>query len=96
MESALESPAPRLIEYPADLSECSSMQYGGRRLLYLCSGEGDGSPFIVVLGFSSSQKHDIVPKELIEPVPAQGRMAVNEAVLGDVAPEYSKAHVFFL
>jgi hypothetical protein len=94
MESAL---APRrLIEYPADLSGCTSVPYEGRNLLFLCSHEPGSSPFVVVLGYFSGQKEDVVTKDLIEPVAEPARRRVGEAVSDRVPKEYSNAQIFFL
>jgi hypothetical protein len=95
MESALAPAAPRLIEYPADLSGCSSLSFEGRNLLYLCSHESGSSPFIVVLGYFSGQKEDIITKDLIEPVAEPGRRSAKEAISRQLPGEYSGAHVFF-
>lgn len=94
MESALSASA-RLIEYPADLSGCSSVDIGGRQLLYLCS-HGNGKPFVVVLGFFSGQKEDFVTKDLIEPVAEEGRQSMGEIVAKTLSDEYRDAHIFFL
>ena len=96
MESTLASTAPRLIEYPADLSGCSSLPYEGRNLLFLCSHETGSSPFVVVLGFFSGQKEDVVTKDLIEPVADANRRHVSDVVSKQIANEYSGAHIFFL
>jgi hypothetical protein len=96
MESTLASTAPRLIEYPADLSGCSSLPYEGRNLLFLCSHESGSSPFVVVLGFFSGQKEDVVTKDLIEPVAGASRSRVSDAVSKQISKEYSRAHIFFL
>ena len=96
MESALESTAPRLIEYPADLSGCSFLSYDGRELLYLCSHENGSTRFIVILGFFSGQKQDVITKDLIEPVSEPKRPAVGEAISKAAPSEYSTAQIFFL
>jgi hypothetical protein len=96
MESALASTGPRLIEYPADLSGCSSFAHKGRNLLYLCSHEAGNTPFVVVLGYFSGQKEDIVTKDLIEAVSESGRREVTEAVSKHISKDYSNAHIFFL
>ena len=96
MESTLASTAPRLIEYPADLSGCVSLPYEGRTLLFLCSHETESSPFVVVLGFFSGQKQDVITKDLIEPVAEANRRRVSDAVSGHISNEYSGAHIFFL
>ena len=96
MESALAPTTPRLIEYPADLSGCSSLSFEGRNLLYLCSHESGSNPFIVVLGYFSGQKEDVVTKDLIEPVAESGRRNAKEAISGQVSSDYSGAHIFFL
>jgi hypothetical protein len=93
MESALE--ATRLIEYPADLSGCVSVGVGDRQLLYLCS-HGNGRPFVVVLGFFSGQKQDIVTKDLIEPVAEESRQSMGEIVANTLTDEHRNAHIFFL
>jgi hypothetical protein len=68
MESSVATKT-HLIEYPDDLSECNSIEFGGRQLLYLCSiGTSGKSPFVVVLGFFSGQKEDFITKDVIEPV----------------------------
>lgn len=93
MESAL---APtRLIEYPSDLSGCSSVGVGDRQLLYLCSSENNKS-FVVVLGFFSGQKEDVVTKDLIEPVPEESRHSLGEIVANTLSDEQRGAHIFFL
>ena len=94
MESALE--VTRLIEYPADLSGCTVFSYGGRQLLYLCTNEVGSTPFVVVLGFFSGQKEDIVTKDLIEPIAQENRRKISEVVQKLVSAEYSDAHIFFL
>jgi hypothetical protein len=96
MESALAPTRPRLIEYPADLSGCSSLLFHGRNLLYLCSHEDGSSPFIVVLGYFSGQKEDVVTKDLIEPVSESGRKSASDAISHQVPAEYSGAHILFL
>ena len=96
MESSLASTTPRLIEYPSDLSECTSIQYEGRNLLFLCSHENGSNPFIVVLGYFSGQKEDVVTKDLIEPVAESNRRRVSDAIGKQISQEYSGAHIFFL
>jgi hypothetical protein len=96
MESALAPAAPRLIEYPADLSACTTLSYQGRDLLYLCSHELGSDPFIVVLGYFSGQKEDIITKDLIEPISDLNRGPAAEAISKQVPLEYSRAHIFFL
>lgn len=96
MESALASTAPRVIECPADLSGCSSLQFEGRNLLFACSHEDGSIPFVVVLGFFCGQKEDVITKDLIEPVAEHARQRVSEAVSRNVLTPYSKAHIFFL
>jgi hypothetical protein len=96
MESTLAPTTPRLIEYPADLSACRSLSFQGRNLLYLCSHEIGSSPFIVVLGYFSGQKEDVVTKDLIEPVAESGRRSASEAVSRQIADEYSGANILFL
>ncbi len=95
MESALASRSPHLIEYPADLSGCSTIPHGGRELLYLCSNAGS-THFVVVLGYFSGQKKDVITKDLIEPVAESERGKVSREVSKAVPAEYSSAHVFFL
>ena len=92
MESAL---APRLIEYPADLSGCNSIGLGDRQLLYLCTQQGT-SAFVVVLGFFSGQKEDFITKDLIEPVGEDRKTSIGEIVTKLVSAEYPNPHVFFL
>jgi hypothetical protein len=94
MESALAA-SPRLIEYPSDLSECSSVGVGDRQLLYLCS-HGNGKPFVVVLGFFSGQKEDLVTKDLLEPVAEDSKQAMDELVANTLSDEHRSAHIFFL
>jgi hypothetical protein len=94
MESTLAA-STRLIEYPADLSGCSSVGVGDRQLLYLCS-HGNGKPFVVVLGFFSGQKEDIIAKDLIEPVAEQVRSQIGEIVANTLSEEHAKAQIFFL
>ena len=96
MESSLASATPRLIEYPSDLTGCTSLQYEGRNLLFLCSHEKGSSPFVVVLGYFSGQKEDVVTKDLIEPVAESSRRRVSDAIGRQIPKEYSGAHVFFL
>ena len=96
MESALASTTPRLIEYPADLSGCSSVPFRGRNLLYLCSRGAGGRPFIVVLGYYSGQKEDVVTKDLIEPVAESGRNSASEAISRGAPGDFAGAHIFFL
>lgn len=93
MESALE--VTRLIEYPADLSGCTSVGVGNRQLLYLCS-HGNGKSFVVVLGFFSGQKEDIIAKDLIEPVSEENKRSMGEIVANTLPDEYRGAHIFFL
>ena len=87
---------PRMIEYPSDLSGCTSMTYEGRNLLFICSHETESSTFVVVLGYFSGQKEDVVTKDLIEPISESSRRSVGEAVLRQVSQEFSGAHIFFL
>lgn len=86
----------RLIEYPSDLSGCSIISYGGRKLLYICSAEAGSTPFIVVLGFLCGQKQDIVTKDLIEPILEASRHDVADTVARSAPPECAGAQVFFL
>lgn len=93
----MENPiATRLIEYPSDLSECNSLRLGDKQLLYLCSKTQHGSAFIVILGFFSCQKEDIVTKDLIEPVKKDDRNQVENAVRLSVNAFYSTGSLFFL
>lgn len=94
MESALAA-STRLIEYPSDLSGCSIIGIGDRQLLYLCS-HGNGKPFVVVLGFFSGQKEDIITKDLIEPVAEESRHRIGEIVASSLFKEYQNAQIFFL
>lgn len=94
MESALAT-STRLIEYPADLSGCNSVGVGDRQLLYLCS-HGKGRPFVVVLGFFSGQKEDIVTKDLIEPVAEESKESMGTIVKNTLLVEHKGAHIFFL
>jgi len=96
MESALASTSPHLIEYPADLSGCSTLSYGGRELLYVCSHEAGSTHFVVVLGYFSGQKQDVITKDLIEPVAESDRGNVGGEISKAVPAEYSSAHIFFL
>ncbi len=96
MESALASTGPRLIEYPSDLSGCSFLSYGGKRLLYLCSHEAGSEPFVVILGFLLGQKQDVVTKDLIEPVASDQKRQIGQVVLRLVSEEYANAHIMFL
>ena len=96
MESALVPATKRMIECPADLSGCSSINFDGRSLLYACSHDEGSSPFIVVLGFFCGQKEDIVTKDLIEPVAESAKLKAAEAVTANVPSQYSGAHVYFL
>jgi hypothetical protein len=86
----------RLIEYPSDLSGCDAIELGGKRLLYMCSRSDGGTPFVVVLGFYAGQREDFVTKDLIEPIGDEDHHAVKEALSSSLAPEYAKAHMFFL
>ena len=94
MESTLAS-SSRLIEYPADLSGCSSVGVGNRQLLYLCS-HGNGKPFVVVLGFFSGQKEDVIAKDLIEPVAEDDRNQIGEIVVNTLSDEHAQAQIFYL
>lgn len=94
MESALAA-STRLIEYPSDLSGCSSVGVEGRQLLYLCS-HGNGKPFVVVLGFFSGQKEDVVTKDLIEPVAEERKHSMSKIVANMLSDEHKDAHIFFL
>ena len=94
MESTLAS-SSRLIEYPADLSGCSSVGVGNRQLLYLCS-HGNGKPFVVVLGFFSGQKEDVIAKDLIEPVAEDDRNQIGEIVANTLSDEHAQAQIFYL
>ena len=94
MESTLAS-SSRLIEYPADLSGCSSVGVGNRQLLYLCS-HGNGKPFVVVLGFFSGQKEDVIAKDLIEPVAEDDRNQIGEIVANTLTDEHAHAQIFYL
>lgn len=96
MESSLTTTTPRLIEYPSDLSGCTSLPYDGRNLLFLCSHENGSSPFVVVLGYFSGQKEDFVTKDLIEPVAESSRRRVSDAIAQQTSKEYPGAHIFFL
>jgi hypothetical protein len=87
--------ATRLIEYPADLSGCSSAGIDGRQLLYLCS-HGNGRPFVVVLGFFSGQKEDFITKDLIEPVAEESRHRISAIVSDLLFQEHLGAPIFFL
>jgi hypothetical protein len=94
MESALAA-STRLIEYPADLSGCSIIGVGERQLLYLCT-HGNSKPFVVVLGFFSGQKEDIITKDLIEPVAEDSRRRIGDIVASSLFKEYQNAQIFFL
>jgi hypothetical protein len=104
MESALASTATttaaaaaaRLIEYPDDPSGCNFLSYDGRQLLYLSSQEADSMPFVVVLGFFSGKKKDVITKDLIEPVAQECRRQISELFAKLMPEEYSNAHIFFL
>ena len=93
MESALS--ATRTIEYPTDLSGCSIIGVGDRQLLYLCT-KGNGKPFVVVLGFFSGQKEDIITKDLIEPVAEENKRRIADIVASSLFNEYQNAQIFFL
>ena len=87
----------RLIEYPSDLPGCSKVLLGGRQLLYICSRrEEDGTPFVVVLGFFSGQKEDIVTKDLIEPIGDGDKTTVEQVVRSSAGATYSASNFFFL
>ncbi len=94
MESALAA-STRLIEYPADLSGCDVVCIGDKQLLYLCS-HGSGKPFVVVLGFFSGQKEDIITKDLIEPVAEESKHQLSEIVANTLSDEHQGAPIFFL
>jgi hypothetical protein len=94
MESALAG-STRLIEYPADLSGCDVVGIGDRQLLYLCS-HGKGRPFVVVLGFFSGQKEDIITKDLIEPVPEESKHQLSEIVTNTLSDKHQGTQIFFL
>ena len=94
MESALAA-STRLIEYPSDLSGCSSVRVKDRQLLYLCS-HGNGKPFVVVLGFFSGQKEDVVTKDLIEPITEESKHSMSKIVVNMLSGEHQGAHIFFL
>ncbi|HEV8404600.1 MAG TPA: hypothetical protein VGQ13_01710 [Nitrososphaera sp.] len=94
MESALAE-STRLIEYPADLSGCDVVGIGDRQLLYLCS-HGSGRPFVVVLGFFSGQKEDIITKDLIELVPEESKHQLSEIVASTLSDKHQGAQIFFL
>jgi hypothetical protein len=96
MTATTSTTQPRLIEYPSDLSGCTSMTHEGRNLLFICSHETESSTFVVVLGYFSGQKEDVVTKDLIEPISESSRRSVGEAVLRQVSQEFSGAHIFFL
>lgn len=103
MESALASSssttttsAPRLIEYPDDPSGCNFLSYDGRQLFYLSSQEAGSMPFVVVLGFFSGKKKDVITKDLIEPVAQECRRQISELFAKLMPEEYSNAHIFFL
>ncbi|HEY3094302.1 MAG TPA: hypothetical protein VGJ42_00940 [Nitrososphaera sp.] len=94
MESALET-STRLIEYPADLSGCDVVGIGDKQLMYICS-HGNGKPFVVVLGFFSGQKEDVITKDLIEPVPEESRDQLSKIVANTLSDEHQGAQIFFL
>jgi hypothetical protein len=94
MESALAE-STRLIEYPADLSGCNVVGIGDKQLLYLCS-HGNDKPFVVVLGFFSGQKTDVITKDLIEPAPEEIRRQLSEIVANTLSDEHQGAQIFFL
>ena len=64
--------------------------------MFLCSHEKGSSPFVVVLGYFSGQKEDVVTKDLIEPVAESSRRRVSDAIGKQISKEYSRAHIFFL
>jgi hypothetical protein len=68
---------------------------GDRQLLYLCL-HGNGRSFVVVLGFFSGQKQDIITKDLIEPVSEESKKSMGEIVANTLSDEHRDAHVFFL
>ena len=94
MESALETPS-RMIEYPSDLSGCDVVGIGDKQLLYLRS-HGTDKPFVVVLGFFSGQKEDVITKDLIEPVAEESRQQLGEIVANTLSNEHQGAQIFFL
>ena len=101
MESALvptttATTAPRLIEYPDDPSGCNFLSYDDRQLLYLSLQEAGSMPFVVVLGFFSGKKKDVITKDLIEPVAQECRRQISELFAKLKPEEYSNAHIFFL
>jgi hypothetical protein len=94
--SSTTAAAPRLIEYPDDQSGCNFLSYDGRQLLYLSSQEAGSMPFVVVLGFFSGKKKDVITKDLIEPVAQECRRQISELFAKLMPEEYSNAHIFFL
>lgn len=53
-------------------------------------------PFVVVLGFFSGKKKDVITKDLIEPVAQECRRQISELFAKLMPEEYSNAHIFFL
>jgi hypothetical protein len=94
----MENPAAfqRLIEYPSDLPGCSKIVLGGKQLLYVCSKRNNGASFVVILGFFSGQKEDIITKDLIEPVQENEKMDVEKAIRGSSNAPFSDSRFFFL
>jgi hypothetical protein len=54
------------------------------------------SSFVVVLGFYSVQKEDIIKKELIEPLSNEMKQIVAKAVINSLPIEYADIHVIFI
>jgi hypothetical protein len=52
--------------------------------------------FVVVLGFYSGQKEDIVKKELIEPVADELKQVAVKAIVSSLPVEYADTHILFI
>ena len=87
--------APRLIEYPSDLSGCEAVCIGDKQLLFLPS-KGNCKPFVVVLGFFSGQKEDLIIKDLIEPVAEESKHQLSEIVANRLSDDHQGAQILFL
>jgi len=87
MVATLAIPA-RLIEYPDDVSGCSRLTVGGKDLLYytIQTRPGFTSGLIVlILGYESGKKQDIITKDLIEPIEKEDRQDIASKVTASLA-----------
>ena len=90
MESGLVQ-SNRLIEYPSDISDCDSLVFEGRHLLYTRTQTGKAQ-FVVVLGFYAGQREDFVTKDLIEPVHEASRRSIERRIVS----ECGSSNIFFI